>query len=217
MGIEDFSKKYFEFLVGEYKGINLTRIVGYDDFFTKQILDSIEPYEQSRVFSKSILEAQLHIDIGFGGGFPILPLANILPQTNFIGIETRGKKVKVVSEIAEKLGLNNVKLIHERIENVLIDVHSTISLKAVGKVNDFLSKINATESVTVFFYKGPNFYEIERDQIESAKEKWSIVEEKEIELDGVEKRYLIGFKNKEVLRGTENKKVKNLVKLSDLI
>ena len=55
------------------------------------------------------------IDVGFGGGFPLLPLAKYLPHIQFYGVETRNKKVRVVSEIAAKLGLNNIKFLHSRI------------------------------------------------------------------------------------------------------
>jgi 16S rRNA (guanine527-N7)-methyltransferase len=215
--MEKFSKSYYDMLVGEYAGINLTRIVDYGEFWVKQILDSLEAYKQSPVFQKEILENRFHIDIGFGGGFPILPLAKFLPEVQFCGIETRAKKVKVVSEISTKLGITNAKFIHSRIEDVLIDKTATISLKAVGKVHDFLNKINTTKTVTVFFYKGPNFYDLEQEQMTKSLIDWDLVEEREILLEGVEKRYLIGFRNKKVLRGTENKMTKNLVKLSDLL
>lgn len=213
----DFAKNYYDLLVGEYSGINLTRITNYDEFLLKQISDSLEAYNQSEVFKNSLAQNNIHVDIGFGGGFPLLPLANHLPEKKFVGIETRGKKVKVVSEIANKLRVNNVCLVHERIENILIDLPASLSLKAVGKVNDFLSKIFASQKVQVFFYKGPNFYELESEQIKMAEVNWKMIEEREINLQGVEKRYLIGFENKEVLRGTENKQVKNLVKLSELL
>ena len=92
----------------------------------------------------------------------------------------------------------------------------TITLKAVGKVADFLSKINANQQVQVFFYKGPNFYSLEKEQIDLALEGWDIIEEIEINLPGVDKRYLIGFQNKNLLSKSTNKQLKNLVKLSDL-
>lgn len=211
--MDEFSKKYFDLLNDEFKGINLTRITDFNDFLNKQIIDSIKPLEVSKVFRESLDKNKKLIDVGFGGGFPILPLANICEKYQFIGIETRGKKVKVVGEIAQNLGLKNVSLVHSRVEHVLIDFPATVSFKAVGKVNDFLSKINTTSRVQVFFYKGPNFYNIEKEQIELAKNNWRIIEEVEIEVDGCEKRLLIGFENIDVPRRTKQK----LVNLSTLI
>ena len=218
--MENFIESYFRLLTEDYVGINLTRITDFEDFKLKQIEDSIAPYSQSVPF-KVILDdlSKPHIDVGFGGGFPILPLAELLPNKKFLGVETRNKKVKVVGEISNKLGQNNTNFFHSRIENILIDKECSISFKAVGKVNDFLEKVIATAPCEVYFYKGPGFYELEKDQIFLAQKNWEMFEEKEIKLktDNIDKRYLIGFKNRKVLHGTSNKAMNNLVKLSDII
>ena len=213
--MEDFAKNYFDLLVGEYQGINLTRINTFEEFFHKQILDSIEPLKKSETFKAKLEETKLMIDIGFGGGFPILPMAFLNPDKKFIGIETRGKKATVVSEIADKLGLKNVKLIHSRIEHVVVDFNAICTLKAVGKVYDFLNKFNTNKNLQVYFYKGPNFYSMEQDQINDAKKDWKIIEEIDLFVEGTERRILIGFENKNVPHGTIDSK--NLVKLSTLI
>ena len=213
--MKEFSRKDFELLTTEYAGINLTRINEYDEFEVKQIHDSIVPYEESTVFKTYVDKLGINVDIGFGGGFPILPLAKILPENKFVGIETRNKKCKVVGEIAGRLGIMNVGFIHSRIEDVLIDRKCVCTFKAVGKVNDFLSKINTTEDIVVFFYKGPGFYEQESEQLELAKKNWEVIENIELNVPGTEKRLLIGFKNKSVLRGTKN--TKQLVKLSSIL
>ena len=216
MNINEFSRKYFELLTGEYSGINLTRINEYGDFHNKQIIDSLAPYKESTIYRNCVDNCKYNVDIGFGGGFPILPMANHLPDKQFIGIETRNKKVKVVSEIYEKLELSNTKFLHSRIENVLIDIPVVCTLKAVGKVNDFLSKINTTESITVFFYKGPSFIEQEAEQLIEAKKKWDVIENKVLDVPGTEKRIIIGFKNKNVPCGT-TKITNQLVKLSSIL
>jgi 16S rRNA (guanine527-N7)-methyltransferase len=214
--MNDFSKKYLDLITGEYAGINLTRITDHDEFYAKQILDSIEPLKVSDVLSSEIEKKGLVIDVGFGGGFPILPLANVLRGTNFIGVETRGKKCKVVNEIALKLGLENTSFLHSRIENVFIDTDAVITFKAVGKVYDFLSKINTNADISVFFYKGPGFYDLEDMQLKKALNDWKIIEEKEVNIPNTEKRLIIGFKPKKVPRGTQ-KNSKQLVKVSSII
>lgn len=213
--MELFIKNFYDLIIGDYSGINLTRITNYEEFKQKQIDDSLAPLEQSEIFKNDLNRTKLMVDIGFGGGFPILPMAKINTDKKFIGIETRAKKVKVVSEISSSLGLDNVSLIHDRIENILIDKECVCTLKAVGKVFDFLNKINTTKIIHIYFYKGPNFYTLEKDQLIQAKHDWKIVEEIELSVEGTEKRYLIGFENKKVLHGTNNK-LNNLVKLSDL-
>lgn len=213
--MESFARKYFDLLTNEYKGINLTRINDFNDFYNKQILDSVKPYDESGIFNTVINRTKLMVDIGFGGGFPILPMAKKLTDIKFVGIETRNKKVKVVSEIADKLNLNNIVLHHSRIENIYLDKECICTFKAVGKVNDFLQKINTNKEIYVFFYKGPNFYDLEDNQINMAKKEWEVIEEKEVVVPGTEKRFLIGFKNKKVPCGTKN--LKNLVNLSTIL
>ena len=89
---EEFSDKYLEILKGELAGINLTRITDEDEFYHKQILDSVIPFEGSEVFQQAVKECGRVVDIGFGGGFPILPLAHKLPDVNFLGMEARERR-----------------------------------------------------------------------------------------------------------------------------
>lgn len=52
------------------------------------------------------------LDIGTGGGFPGIPLAVLFPNVHFHLIDRIGKKLKVATDIAMKLGLNNVNFQH---------------------------------------------------------------------------------------------------------
>lgn len=58
------------------------------------------------------------MDVGCGGGFPGIPLAILFPECNFYLIDSIGKKIKVVNEVAAALGLKNLKAEHKRAEEV---------------------------------------------------------------------------------------------------
>lgn len=58
------------------------------------------------------------LDIGTGGGFPGIPLAILFPETNFLLVDSIGKKIKVVNAVTEELGLTNVRGTHERAEKI---------------------------------------------------------------------------------------------------
>jgi 16S rRNA (guanine527-N7)-methyltransferase len=58
------------------------------------------------------------IDIGTGGGFPGIPLAIYFPGIRFHLVDSIGKKLKVVEDIATRIGLKNVTSQHIRAEEI---------------------------------------------------------------------------------------------------
>ena len=58
------------------------------------------------------------VDIGTGGGFPGLPLAIVNPTVNFTLVDSIGKKIALVKDIAHELGLKNVTAVNARAEDL---------------------------------------------------------------------------------------------------
>ena len=56
------------------------------------------------------------MDLGTGGGFPGIPLAILFPDVQFHLVDSIGKKVKVATEVAQAIGLENVTTRHCRAE-----------------------------------------------------------------------------------------------------
>lgn len=77
------------------------------------------------------------LDVGTGGGFPGIPLAILFPQCHFTLIDSIGKKIKVVNEVAEGVGLKNVVGIHGRAEKLKGKFHFVVS-RAVTQMPEFL-------------------------------------------------------------------------------
>ncbi|WP_316747250.1 16S rRNA (guanine(527)-N(7))-methyltransferase RsmG [Pedobacter gandavensis] len=76
------------------------------------------------------------LDVGTGGGFPGIPLAILFPETEFHLVDSIGKKIKVVTEVAAGLGLKNVKASHLRAEQVT-DKYDFVVSRAVTRLIDF--------------------------------------------------------------------------------
>ncbi|NLC49766.1 MAG: 16S rRNA (guanine(527)-N(7))-methyltransferase RsmG [Bacteroidales bacterium] len=57
------------------------------------------------------------LDVGTGGGFPGIPLAIFFPELEFVMIDSIGKKIKVVNEVAQALSLSNVEAYHRRAQD----------------------------------------------------------------------------------------------------
>jgi len=101
------------------------------------------------------------LDLGTGGGFPGLPLAIIFPKANFHLVDSIGKKIMVVNEIAQALELKNVKIEQERAENLIGSYHYIVS-RAVAPTMQLLAwtKHLALKGTTEYmFLKGGDLTE----------------------------------------------------------
>ncbi|HQP76598.1 MAG TPA: class I SAM-dependent methyltransferase, partial [Saprospiraceae bacterium] len=78
------------------------------------------------------------MDLGTGGGFPSVPLAILFPETEFMAVDSIGKKVRVVQDISERLGLGNVKPVISRAESLKVDVDFVIT-RAVASLKDLVT------------------------------------------------------------------------------
>ena len=77
------------------------------------------------------------LDIGTGGGLPGIPLAILFPNVKFHLIDSIGKKIKVVNDISEKMGLKNIYAYHTRAEDFQYKFDFVVS-RAVTKMIDFV-------------------------------------------------------------------------------
>jgi len=76
------------------------------------------------------------LDVGTGGGFPGIPLAIMFPETQFHLVDSIGKKITVVNEVATALGLKNVRAEKIRAEQVNGKYDFIVS-RAVTRMKEF--------------------------------------------------------------------------------
>ena len=209
---DDFCAKYLEIASGELSGLNLTRVLDPTEFKIKQYEDSVIPVRKSTKVEGVLRGTELHVDIGFGGGFPLLPIHNEMEGIKSIGFEARRKKSDAVMKIAEQLGYTDVKTYHERIEDIILDRRALITFKAVSTIKNCLSLLNSDQEVSVLFYKGPGLEQKEGLDFGIDKKRWKIEYDDSFDVEGNLRRFIMV---KGVPRRT--KRSKKLVNLSSFL
>ena len=112
--------------------INIISRKDIDELYLKHILHSL-------AIAKVVdfKENTTILDVGTGGGFPGIPLAILYPNCQFVLVDSIGKKIKVVNEVAARLGLTNVKAYHQRAEDVVGQFDFVVT-RAVARIAKFL-------------------------------------------------------------------------------
>ena len=77
------------------------------------------------------------MDMGCGGGFPRIPLAIMFPEVEFHLVDSIGKKVRVATEIANAIGLKNVRASHSRAQDIK-EKYSFVVSRAVMQLPELI-------------------------------------------------------------------------------
>lgn len=112
----DFTE-YKNLFLEENSKLNLISKNDEQYLYEKHIYDSlsIKLFFEKYALSDKLLTI---LDIGCGGGFPCVPLSIEYPNMNVIGIDSIRKKINSINVIKEKLKLDNLTTICDRVENI---------------------------------------------------------------------------------------------------
>ena len=115
--------------------VNLTAITAENEIVIKHFIDCLHlaPY---------VLKEDLLLDIGSGGGLPVIPLKIVKPETVMVSVDAVAKKINFQRHVIRLLGLQKIEAVHARIE----DLHKThagkfslITSRAFTRLDNFVS------------------------------------------------------------------------------
>ena len=104
---------YIDMVLERNKHINLTAVRDRDEAMQKHLADSL-----SITSLPEYRKAHKIIDIGTGAGFPGAILAIADPQKEFVLLDSTLKRLRVIDEFADILGISNIKTVHARAEEL---------------------------------------------------------------------------------------------------
>ena len=133
--LSERQKKQFEQLGPLYSEwndkINVISRKDIENIYTNHVLHSLGIAKVMTFKSEASV-----LDVGTGGGFPGIPLAILFPETNFHLVDSIGKKITVVKEVASAIGLKNVVAEQKRAEELKTKYDFIVS-RAVTRMKEF--------------------------------------------------------------------------------
>lgn len=134
-GLTEDQRRQFEALDPLYREwnekINVISRKDIDNLYVNHVLHSLGIAKVNEFLPGSEV-----LDVGTGGGFPGIPLAILFPKTHFHLVDSIGKKITVVREVSQALGLKNVEAEQARAEQVKRKYDFIVS-RAVTQMKEF--------------------------------------------------------------------------------
>ena len=114
---------------------NLTAISDPERMVAYHILDSLALLDQ-------ITPQAACLDVGTGAGLPGIPLAIMRPDSQWLLMDSNGKKTRFVQQAVASCGLSNVKVVHSRVQDYHADSSiDVIVSRAYASLQDFVSSV----------------------------------------------------------------------------
>lgn len=139
-GLSDVQKDQFAKLMPLYREwnekINVISRKDIDNLYLNHVLHSLGIAKMTSFNPGADI-----LDVGTGGGFPGIPLAILFPQTRFHLVDSIGKKITVVKNVADGAGLKNVRAEQIRAEQVKGEYDFVVS-RAVTRLKEFYGWIH---------------------------------------------------------------------------
>ena len=121
---------YLALLIKWNKAYNLTAVRDPDEMVSRHLLDSLSVVP--------FIAGDRWLDVGSGGGMPGIPLAILFPEMKVTVLDSNGKKTRFLTQVKLELKLDNLEVIHSRVEAFKPELPFTgIVSRAFSSLEDF--------------------------------------------------------------------------------
>jgi 16S rRNA (guanine527-N7)-methyltransferase len=121
---------YLALLIKWNKAYNLTAVRDPDEMVSRHLLDSLSVVP--------FIAGDRWLDVGSGGGMPGIPLAILFPEMKVTVLDSNGKKTRFLTQVKLELKLDNLEVIHSRVEAFQPELPFTgIVSRAFSSLEDF--------------------------------------------------------------------------------
>jgi 16S rRNA (guanine527-N7)-methyltransferase len=127
-GALDMFELYTALLLEWNKKTNLTAITAPEDIAVKHYADSLSLLPHLGADAASL------IDIGSGAGFPGVPIKILRPDIRLTLLDSLNKRALFLQELARRLGLADVQIIHARAEDAADGLWEAFDIAATRAV-----------------------------------------------------------------------------------
>ncbi len=127
---KDQLNTYCNFLIEYNKHTNLTAIKEEKDIYLKHFYDSLTLTKVYNLNNENIL------DIGTGAGFPGMVLKIVFPNIKLTLLDSNNKKTKFLTELINKINVNNVIVINKRAEDYIKEKRDYFDIVTSRAVSD---------------------------------------------------------------------------------
>ncbi len=123
--------EYLQLIQKWNRAFNLTAITDLDQMVIRHLLDSLSilPF----------INVSPVLDVGTGAGLPGIPLALARPDIEFVLLDSNGKKTRFLTQVKIELGIENIEIIHSRVEDYRPGkTFSIVTCRAFAALNTIL-------------------------------------------------------------------------------
>lgn len=124
--------RFIELIAQWNRVFNLTAIRDLDTMVTRHLLDSLVvlPHIKGRTI----------LDVGTGAGLPGIPLAIVMPEHQFVLLDSNQKKTRFLQQTIYQMRLRNVRVVHQRVEEYRAEpLFDSVISRAFSTLRDFLT------------------------------------------------------------------------------